>query len=69
MYILLHYRLLQDIEYSSLCYRVGPCYLFYRKHFSLKHHMLICSADILIFFSGMHQYNFTRIIFFPCPSL
>ena len=22
-----HYRLLQDIEYSSLCYTVGPCYL------------------------------------------
>ena len=22
--ILFHYRLLQDIEYSSLCYRVGP---------------------------------------------
>lgn len=20
-----HYRLLQDIEYSSLCYTVGPC--------------------------------------------
>ena len=26
--ILFHYRLLQDIEYSSLCYTVGPC-LFY----------------------------------------
>ena len=26
-YILLHYRLLQDIEYSSLCYIVGPCWL------------------------------------------
>ena len=22
-----HYRLLQDIEYSSLCYTVGPCCL------------------------------------------
>ena len=22
-----HYGLLQDIEYSSLCYTVGPCYL------------------------------------------
>ena len=27
--ILLHYRLLQDVEYSSLCYTVGPCCLFY----------------------------------------
>ena len=31
MYILLkilfHYRLLQDIESSSLCYTVGPCWL------------------------------------------
>ena len=24
------YRLLQDIEYSSLCYTVGPCYLLSR---------------------------------------
>ena len=23
--ILFHYRLSQDIEYSSLCYTVGPC--------------------------------------------
>ena len=27
-YILFHYRLLQDIEYSSLCYTVGPYWLF-----------------------------------------
>ena len=26
--ILFHYRLSPDIEYSSLCYTVGPC-LFY----------------------------------------
>ena len=25
--ILFHYRLLQDSEYSSLCYTVGPCCL------------------------------------------
>ena len=25
--ILFHYDLLQDIEYSSLCYTVGPCCL------------------------------------------
>ena len=25
--ILFHYRLLQDIEYSCLCYIVGPCCL------------------------------------------
>ena len=25
--ILFHYSLLQDIEYSSLCYTVGPSYL------------------------------------------
>ena len=23
----LHYKLLPDIEYSSLCFPVGPCYL------------------------------------------
>ena len=26
-HILFHYGLLQDIEYSSLCYTVGPCCL------------------------------------------
>ena len=26
-HILFHYVLLQDIEYSSLCYTVGPFYL------------------------------------------
>ena len=26
--VIFHYRLLQDIEYSSLCYRVSPCFLF-----------------------------------------
>ena len=26
-YILFLYRLLQDIEYTSLCYMVGPCWL------------------------------------------
>ena len=26
-YILFHYRLLQGIQYSSLCYTVGPCWL------------------------------------------
>ena len=27
-YILFYYRLLQDIEYNSLCYSVGSCWLF-----------------------------------------
>ena len=27
--ILFHYRLLQDVEYNSLCYTVGPCYFIY----------------------------------------
>ena len=27
--ITFHYRLLQDIEYSFLCYTVDHCYLFY----------------------------------------
>ena len=25
--VLFHYSLLQNIEYSSLCYTVGPCWL------------------------------------------
>ena len=28
-HIFFHYRVLQDIEYSSLCYTVGFCCLFY----------------------------------------
>ena len=28
-FFIIRYRLLQDIEYSSLCYTVGPCCLFY----------------------------------------
>ena len=27
--IIFYYKLLQDTEYSSPCYLVGPCYLFY----------------------------------------
>ena len=27
--ILFHYKLLQDTEYSSLCYTIGPYCLFY----------------------------------------
>ena len=32
--ILFHYRLLQDIEYSSLCYTINPCCLFYIQWFA-----------------------------------
>ena len=32
--ILFHYRLLQDIEYSFLCYTINPCYLFYPEWFA-----------------------------------
>ena len=39
--VLFHYRLLQDIEYSSLCYTVGPCclsilYIYYCVYFNPK---------------------------------
>ena len=27
-FFLFYYRLLQDIEYSSLCYTIGPCCLY-----------------------------------------
>ena len=27
LYVIFPYRLLQNIEYSSLCYTVGPCWL------------------------------------------
>ena len=37
-FIIFHYRLLQDIEYSSLCYTVSPCcFLLQLLNFSLSH--------------------------------
>ena len=29
IFIIFHYRLLRDIEYSFLCYTVGPCFFIY----------------------------------------
>ena len=47
--ILFHYRLLQDIKYSSLCYTVGPCclYMLYRLNVSVNPKLLICPSPPL----------------------
>ena len=47
--ILFHYSLLQDIDYSSLCYTVGLCYL------SILYIVAcICQSQILIYSSPQH---------------
>ena len=42
--ILFHYRLLQDIEYSSLCYTVCPCV------YNNNVHLLISNSEFIHFF-------------------
>ena len=63
-YILFLYRLLQDTEYSSLCYMVGPCwlpifknYLFiYGRPGSLLWHCIFSSfGDWGVFFVVVHR--------------
>ena len=50
--ILFHYSLLQDTEFSCLCYTVGPCYLF---HIS---HCVFINPKFLIYFSiSLHPFD------------
>ena len=51
--ILSHYRLLQDIEYSSLCYTVGSCWLS------------ILYIVVCIFFEGILLLNQTEPLKYP----
>ena len=51
-HILFHCGLLQDIEYSSLCYRVGPCWLYSLFLYCLIVDVQIVPYDMLdLFFS------------------
>ena len=43
-YILFHYGLLQDIEYSSLSYTAGPCYT---EHFRCQETLLLTGQETL----------------------
>ena len=46
-HILSHYGLLQDIEYSFLCYTVGPC--FFKLHSTYNSLCLLISNENLNF--------------------
>ena len=57
-FILFHYSLLQDIEYSSLCYRVNPCCLS-------TLYVVVCSVNPILpmypsspFLFGSHKFVF-----------
>ena len=43
------YRLLQNIEYSSLCYTVGPCWLSILLHSLLVHWCSLCPLPLLAY--------------------
>ena len=47
--ILFHYSLLQDTEYSCLCYTVGPCYLFH-----ISHCVSVNTKFLTYFFISLH---------------
>ena len=77
--ILFHYRLLQDKEYSSLCYTVGPCYLsilyivviyFNSKFliypflpFPFGNHKFVLSVNLFLFYKSVHLYHFLGSIY------
>ena len=46
-FLFFHYGLLQDIEYSSLCYTVRPCCLIHSINNSL-HPILVCIIYIIV---------------------
>ena len=48
-HILFHYGLLQGLEYSSLCYPVGPCLFYVQKFIPANPKLLICPPPIYIF--------------------
>ena len=72
--IIFHYRLLLDIEYSSLCYTVAPCvYLFYFFFSSVQH--LHCSffLNFILFYlffytAGSYQLSILYIFVYTCQS-
>ena len=61
---LFHYRLLQDIEYSSLCYRVSPSCLsiFY---------MVVCIVNpiLLIYPSCPFSFDNCKFVFHVCEPV
>ena len=59
--ILFHYRLLQDIEYSSLCHTVGPCWL------SILYIVVcICHSQILNLSPPPFPFGNCKFIFYVC---
>ena len=61
--ILFHYRLLQDIDYSSLCYTVGPCCLFYVQW------CVSVNPKLLIYPSPRFSFGSHKFVFYVCESV
>ena len=63
--IIFHYSLLlQDIEYRSLYYTVGPCYLFYMQQFVSANRKLLIYPSLQPFPFGKHKF-----VFYVCESV
>ena len=63
--ILSHYRLSQDIEYSSLCYTADPCkttYFIYSSMYMLVPNFKFSSASTIPF--GNHKF-----VFYDCEYI
>ena len=61
-HILFHYGLLQDIEYSSLCYTVGPCCLSIL--YIVIYSSSLCFEKCIVFYIyhyGIMQNSFTAL--------
>ena len=61
--ILFFYRLLQDTEYSSLCYTVGPCYL------SILYIVVSINPKFLIYTSRRFPFGNHKFVSYVCESI
>mgnify|MGYP000173797179 CR=1 FL=1 len=55
--IIFHYRLLQDIEYRSLCYTVNACYLSI-SYTLVSVNLMPLNLSLLLFPLGNHKFVF-----------
>ena len=58
-----HYRLLQDSEYSSMCYTGNPCCLFHRNDVLSINPILLIS-----FLPPSFPFSNHKLVFYVCES-
>ena len=66
-HIIFHYGLLQDIEYSSLCYTVGTCWLYSNLNLMLKVMPYVCTLWQL--FKVLRYRGLGCLVVFPNAKL